>query len=50
MKSVVVDPTAYNWEGDNPLKDRFSQTIIYDMHVLGFTCHPSSLQQDTRGK
>src|SRR5262249_54544744 len=50
MKSVVVDPTAYDWEGDRPLKHPSSRTIIYEMHVRGFTCHPSSgLPQKTRG-
>ena len=42
MKSVVVDPSAYDWEGDTPLHRPASQTIIYEMHVRGFTRHPSS--------
>ena len=42
MKSVVVDPRAYDWEGDVPLHRPASQTIIYEMHVKGFTRHPSS--------
>jgi glycogen operon protein len=42
MKSVVVDPHAFDWEGDAPLKRPFSRTIIYEMHVRGFTRHPSS--------
>ena len=42
MKSVVVDPDAYDWEGDTPLRRPASQTIIYEMHVRGFTRHPSS--------
>lgn len=42
MKSVVVDPDLYDWEGDVPLKRPFSRTIIYEMHVRGFTRHPSS--------
>ena len=42
MKSVVVDPSAYDWEGDAPLKRPSAQTIIYEMHVRGFTRHPSS--------
>ena len=42
MKSVVVDPTAYDWEGDQPLHLPSSRTIIYEMHVRGFTRHPSS--------
>jgi glycogen operon protein len=42
MKSVVVDPTTYDWEGDEPLHHPSSRTIIYEMHVRGFTQHPSS--------
>ena len=42
MKSVVVDPAAYDWEGDQPLKRPASRTIIYEMHVRGFTRHPSA--------
>jgi isoamylase len=42
MKSVVVDPHAYDWEGDTLLHRPSSRTIIYEMHVRGFTRHPSS--------
>src|SRR5690348_15442621 len=37
MKSVVVDPRTYDWEGDKPLLRPSSRTIIYEMHVRGFT-------------
>src|SRR5260370_40338928 len=40
MKSVVVDPAAYDWEGDLPLGRPRSRTIIYEMHIRGFTRHP----------
>jgi glycogen operon protein len=42
MKSVVVDPAAYDWEGDLPLGLPSARTVIYEMHVRGFTQHPSS--------
>lgn len=42
MKSVVVDPNDYDWEGDAPLRTPCSRTIIYEMHVRGFTRHPNS--------
>src|SRR5262249_6909323 len=42
MKSVVVDPRAYDWEGDVPLRHPSSRTIIYELHVRGFTRHASS--------
>ena len=48
MKSVVVDPDSYDWEGDAPLRTPCSRTIIYEMHVRGFTRHPSSGVQPSR--
>jgi len=42
MRSAVVDPAAYDWEGDAPLHRSFASTVIYEMHVAGFTRHPSS--------
>jgi len=42
MKNVVVDPATYDWEGDVPLNRPASKTIIYEMHVRGFTRHPNS--------
>jgi len=50
MKSVVVDPSLYDWEGDKPLRRPSSRTIVYEMHVKGFTRHPSSgVPEATRG-
>src|SRR5262249_4441104 len=50
MKSLVVDARAYDWEGDLPLNTPSSRTVIYEMHVRGFTRHPSSgVSDDKRG-
>jgi isoamylase len=50
MKSVVVDHHAYDWEGDMPLHRPSSQTVIYEMHVGGFTRHANSgVPVNTRG-
>ena len=50
MKSVVLDPSAYDWEGDAPLRQPSARTIIYEMHVRGFTAHPNSgVTGDQRG-
>jgi isoamylase len=50
MKSVVVDCDEYDWEGDAPLRRPSAHTIVYEMHVRGFTHHPSSGVDDkTRG-
>ncbi len=42
MKSVVLDPSSYDWENDISPKQPFSRTIIYEMHVRGFTADPNS--------
>ena len=42
IKSVVTDSHAFDWEGDAPLNRPSSQTIVYEMHVRGFTRDPSS--------
>ncbi len=42
MKSVAIDPGTYDWEGDQPLRRPFSQTVIYEMHVSGFTRNENS--------
>ena len=50
MKSVDADLSKYDWEGDTPLQRPASRTIIYEMHVRGFTRHPSSgVPEYTRG-
>lgn len=42
MKSVVVDMTQFDWQEDAPLNHSFRTTIIYEMHIAGFTRHPNS--------
>lgn len=42
MKSVVADLSVYDWEEDKHLKTPFSRTVIYEMHVAGFTRNPNS--------
>jgi isoamylase len=42
IRSIVVPSDNYNWEGDRPLERVPEQSIIYEMHVGGFTRHPSS--------
>jgi glycogen operon protein len=50
MKNAVVDSADYDWEGDTPLCRPSTRTIIYEMHVRGFTGHASSgLLEKTRG-
>jgi glycogen operon protein len=42
MKSVVADLRQYDWEGDRPLRRPLVETVIYELHVAGFTKHESS--------
>ncbi len=38
----LIPDISYNWQGDRPLNTPLHETIIYEMHVRGFTIHPSS--------
>ncbi|MGI6656461.1 MAG: glycogen debranching protein [Desulfobulbus sp.] len=38
----LLDHEPYDWEGDRPLNIPLKDTIIYELHVRGFTRHPSS--------
>jgi len=50
MKCVVSDSSDYDWEGDEPLNHPLNDTIIYEMHVRGFTMNPSSkVKEKLRG-
>jgi isoamylase len=42
MKSVVADPSTYDWEGDAPLRRPAAETVIDELHMRGFTRHPRS--------
>ena len=49
-KCVVADLSGYDWEGDRPLDHPFSSTVIYEVHVAGFTRHPNSgVAEEKRG-
>ncbi len=40
--SLVVDDDAFDWGQDQPLNIPLADSIIYELHVRGFTQHPSS--------
>jgi isoamylase len=42
MRSVVIDPFGYDWEGDKPLNRPLEESIIYEARVSGFTQSPTS--------
>ena len=37
MRSVVIDLADYDWQGDTALHRPMSDTIIYELHVRGFS-------------
>ncbi len=47
-RSVVVDP-AFDWEGDEPMKIRWRDTVIYELHVKGFTKLHDRVPEELRG-
>lgn len=42
MRSVVIDREKYNWEDDKPLQRPINESIIYEVHVGGFTRNKNS--------
>jgi isoamylase len=44
-KAIVVDDAAFDWQDDHSPADTLEQLFIYEVHVKGFTAHPSSRVQ-----
>ncbi|RPI47384.1 MAG: glycogen debranching enzyme GlgX, partial [Betaproteobacteria bacterium] len=42
IRGVVAPCEPYDWEGDRPLNHALEDSVIYELHVGGFTRHPSS--------
>jgi isoamylase len=50
LRGIIFDPLAYDWAGDMHPKTPYAETVIYEMHVGGFTQHPNSgLPAEKRG-
>ncbi len=47
-RSVVVDP-AYGWRDSGPLRRRYADTVIYEVHVKGFTMQHPGVPPALRG-
>ncbi len=47
-KAVVVDP-AFDWQGDTQLRHPWTETVIYEVHVKGFTKLHPDVPQELRG-
>ncbi|AUG78040.1 isoamylase [Kitasatospora sp. MMS16-BH015] len=42
MRSTVVDLAGYDWEGVQPPRTPLTETVLYELHVGGFTASPTS--------
>ena len=42
MPKCVFINEPFDWAGDQPPRHPWSKTVIYEMHVRGFTIHPKS--------
>jgi isoamylase len=42
LRATVFDTSTYDWEGDRPLARPLDETIVYELHVGGFTGSPTS--------
>jgi isoamylase len=47
-KGVVID-TSFDWEGDRHLETPWPDTVIYEVHVKGFTMRHPEVREDLRG-
>jgi isoamylase len=47
-KCVVIDP-AFEWEDDRPPHTDWNDTVIYEVHVKGFTERHPDVREDLRG-
>jgi isoamylase len=47
-KSVVVD-SSFDWEGDERPRTAWHHTVIYELHVKGFTRRHPGVREDLRG-
>jgi isoamylase len=47
-KSVVIDP-RFDWEDDRPPAIPFHETVIYEVHVKGFTRRHAGVREELRG-
>jgi glycogen operon protein len=47
-KSIVVDQ-SFDWEDDRPPATPWSETVIYEVHVKGYTKRHPAVREDLRG-
>jgi glycogen operon protein len=48
-RSLVTDPAGYDWEGDTQLQHGPADSVIYEVHVKGFTARHPDIPPELRG-
>jgi len=48
-RSLVIDQADYDWEGDIQLHRRSVDSVIYELHVKGFTARHPDIPPELRG-
>ncbi len=48
-RSVVTAPDRFDWDGDTPRRQRWRDTVIYELHVKGMTALHDRVPEHLRG-
>jgi isoamylase len=48
-RSLVTDTGSYDWEGDTQLNRPYADSVIYEIHVKGFTARHPDIPPEIRG-
>ena len=48
-RSLVTDASGYDWEGDTRLRRRSADSVLYEVHVKGFTMRHPDVPPELRG-
>ncbi len=48
LRGIVVAPSDYDWEDDCHPRTPYATSIIYELHIAGFTRHPNSGVSDKK--
>jgi isoamylase len=49
MPKAVVVSDEFDWEGDSPLRRKLHETVIYEVHLKGFTMRHPAIPESIRG-
>ena len=49
IPKCIVDDPGFDWEGDRPPGTPWNETLIYEVHVKGFTKLHPAVREDLRG-